>query len=132
MDALLRGEGAEGSVRKEEEITPQHVLPGSIEIGEFRVDGGYLTANLKLVVCGRPESLILFVEPLGVEIGVEVHEPMLDFHALTVVAEHVAAKLNTPEGRAALKLAAEGVKPKREQGPQVRLRLDSSGGTPNG
>ncbi len=104
-------------------MTPQHVLPGSIEIGEFRVDGGYLTADLKLVVCRRPESLVLFVEPLGKEIGVEVHESMLDFHALTVVAEHVAAKLDTVEGRAALKLASEGAKQKREQGPQVRVPL---------
>jgi hypothetical protein len=57
---------------EEDDMTPQHVLPDSFEIAEFRVDGGYVTANLKLVVCGRPESLLLFVESLGEEIGVEV------------------------------------------------------------
>ncbi|MGC9999709.1 MAG: hypothetical protein ABSE21_06390 [Bryobacteraceae bacterium] len=102
-------------------MTRQHVLPDSIEIGEFRIDAGHLNANLRLVVCGRPESLVLFVEPLGEEIGVEVHESVLDFHALTVVAEHVAEKLNTVEGRAALRLAAEGVKQKRRRLPQVRV-----------
>jgi len=107
-------------VRKENEMTPQHVLPGSIEIDESRVDGGDLTANLKLVVCGRSESLVLFVEPLGEEIGVEVDESILDFYALTVVAEHVAAKLNTVAGRSALKLASEGMKRKRRCLPQVR------------
>jgi hypothetical protein len=50
---------------EEDDMTPQHVLPDSFEIAEFRVDGGYVTANLKLVVCGRPESLLLFVESLG-------------------------------------------------------------------
>ena len=104
-------------------MTPQHVLLESIEVGEFRVDGGHLTANLKLVVCGRPESLVLFVEPLGDEIGVEVYEAMLDFHALTVVAEHVAAKLNNAEGRAALKQASEVSKQERRWLPQVRVAL---------
>jgi hypothetical protein len=108
---------------EENEMTLQHVLPGSIRIGEFRVDGGYLTSSLKLVVCNRPEPLVLFVEPLGEEIGVEVHGALLDFHALTVVAEHVAAKLNTPEGRTALEQAAEGSKQKRRWLPQVRVRL---------
>jgi hypothetical protein len=41
----------------------------------------------------------LIVETLGDEVGVEVYEAVLDFRALTVVAEHVAEKLNTPEGR---------------------------------
>jgi hypothetical protein len=66
------------------------------------------------------------VEPLGEEIGVEVYEAMLDFHALTVVAEHVAAKLSTAVGRAALKLASEGVKQKRRWLPQVRVPLPRS------
>ncbi len=78
---------------------------------------------MKLVVCGRPESLVLFLEPLGDEIGVEVYESMLDYRALSVVAEHVAAKLNTPEGRAALRMAAEGAKQKLRWLPQVRVRL---------
>ncbi|MGD0000240.1 MAG: hypothetical protein ABSE21_09085 [Bryobacteraceae bacterium] len=103
-------------------MTPQHVLPDSIEIGDFRVDDGYLTANLKLVVCGRAESLVLFVEPLGDEVGVEVYEAVLDYRALTVVAERVATKLSNVVGRAALKLAAKGSKQKRQWGPQVRVR----------
>ena len=123
MDALLRGEGVEGSMMEEDDMTPQHVLPDSFEIAEFRVDGGYVTANLKLVVCGRPESLLLFVESLGEEIGVEVDEAVLDFHALTVAAEHAAAKLNMVEGRAALKLASEGSREKRRWLPQVRVPL---------
>lgn len=110
-------------MREDDDVTPQHIIPGSIEVGEFRVDDGHLTANLKLVVCGRPESLILFVEPLGEEISVEVYESMLDFHALTVVAEHVAEKLNTLEGRAALEQAAECSKQQRRWLPQVRVRL---------
>ncbi|MGD0001015.1 MAG: hypothetical protein ABSE21_13030 [Bryobacteraceae bacterium] len=120
------GERVEGSVMEDNKMTPQLVLPGSIEIGEFRVDGGHLTANLKLVVCGRPESLALFVESLGEEIGVEVDETVLDYRALTVVAEHVAAKLNTSEGRAVLKLAAGGSKQQRRWLPQVQVPLPRS------
>lgn len=56
-------------------MTRRHVLPGSIEIGEFRFEGGYLTANLKLVVCGRLEFLVLFVEPFGEEIGERPAQP---------------------------------------------------------
>lgn len=77
--------------------------------------------------CGRAESLVLFVEPLGDEIGVELHEAMLDFHALTVVAEHVAEKLDTVKERAALKLAAEGAMQKRRWLPQVRVRFTNPG-----
>jgi hypothetical protein len=48
---------------------------------------------------------------------------VLDFHALTVAAEHAAAKLNMVEGRAALKLASEGSREKRRWLPQVRVPL---------
>jgi hypothetical protein len=112
--------------------TSAHVSPGSIEIGDFRVDGDHLTAELKLVLCGRVENPLLFVEPLGDEIGVEVSEAVLDFAALTVVGECVAAKLSTVAGKAALKQAAEGAAQNRRRGPQVRVRLDSPGGALNG
>ena len=112
--------------------TPAHVPPGSIEIGDVHVDGDHLTASLGLVVCGRAENLILFVESLGDEIGVEVRDAILDFSALTVVAGHVVAKLNTVAGRAALKLAAAGVPQNWRQGPQVRVMLNWPGGTSNG
>ena len=74
---------------------------------------------------------MLRVEPLGEEIGVEVHESMLDFRALAVVAERVAEKLNTVEGWAALKQAAEVVKQQRHWLPQVRTRFKSSRGASN-
>jgi hypothetical protein len=99
------------------------VHPDSIQIGDFRVDGGYLTAELKLVLCNRHETLTLFVEPLGDEIGVEVYEAILDDLSLTVVAEHVAAKLNTVAGRALLKMASENSKQHRRWLPQVRVPL---------
>jgi hypothetical protein len=38
------------------------VVPGSIEIGDFRAEGGYPTAELKLARCNGTENLILFVE----------------------------------------------------------------------
>lgn len=74
-----------------------------------------------------PENLILYVEALGNEIGVEVYESILDMPSLTVVAEHVAAKLNTVVGRAALKQAAESTKQKRRWLPQVRVPLLNPG-----
>jgi len=105
--------------------TDAHV--SSIEIGDFRIDGGYLTSNLKLALCGMTEDLILYVEPLGGEIGVEVYESVLDMLSLTVVAEHVAAKLSTVAGRAALKQAAEGTKQNGRWLPQVRVPLLNPG-----
>jgi hypothetical protein len=99
------------------------VRPDSIEIGDFRVDGGYLTANLKVALCNRTENLKVFVEPLGDEIGVEVYEAILDYLSLSVVADHVAAKLNTVAGRALLKMASEGKRRNRRWRPQVRVRL---------
>jgi hypothetical protein len=102
------------------------VVSDSIEIGNFRIEGGYLTAELKLVVCNRAERLFIFVEPLGDKIGVEVCEAILDMLSLTVVAERVAARLNTVTGRALLKMAAEGPKLLRWL-PQVRVRINNSG-----
>lgn len=116
---------------KDETSTP-HVLPESIEIGDFRVGRGYLTAELKLVLCNRTENLVLFVKPLGDEIGVEVCEAILDLLSLSVVAEHVVAKLNTAAGRTLLKTASEGSKQHRRWLPQVRVRINSPGGTSNG
>jgi hypothetical protein len=112
--------------------TSAHVPPDSIVIGDLHVDGGHLTAELKLVLCNRTEIILLLVEPLGDEIGVEVSEAVLDYAALTIVAGHVAAKLNTPSERAALKQAAAGTAQNRRRGPQVRVKLRGPGGTSNG
>ncbi len=109
-----------------------HVHPGSIEVGEFYLDGDHLTARLRVVVCGRIEDLALVVQPFGEEIGVEVNEPVLDCAALKVVADYVAAKLSTVAGRAALKQAAESTAQNRQRGPQVRARLNRPGGRSNG
>jgi hypothetical protein len=102
--------------------TPMLVLPDSIEIGGFHIYGGYRIADLSLILCGRQETFIVFVEPHSDEIGVEVYEAMLDYLSLTVVAEHVAAKLNTVAGRAALELASEASKQHRRWLPQVWVR----------
>ena len=83
-----------------------HVTPESVEIGDFRIDGGHLTTRVKVALCGRTENLILFVEPLGDEIGVEVCDAILDLSSLTIVAERVAAKLKALHERALLKQAA--------------------------
>jgi hypothetical protein len=109
-----------------------HISPNSIEIGDFRVEGGYLTAVMNLVLCDRDESLVLYVEPLGDKIGIAVYEAMLDYSSLAAVAEQVAAKLNTTTGRAALAaIAAGGYRQLRRWLPQVRVRL-SLGGKSNG
>jgi hypothetical protein len=63
-----------------------HVILDSVEIGAFRVNCGHLTTSLKVALCGRAENLVLFVEPFGDEIGVEVCDAILDFASLTVVA----------------------------------------------
>jgi hypothetical protein len=104
-----------------------HVHPKCIEVGEFQLNGDHLTASLRVVVCGRIEDLTLVVQPFGEEIGVEVHEAVLDCAALGVVAECVAAKLNTLAGRAALKQASEGTARNRRRGPHVRVRLNRPG-----
>ncbi len=104
----------------------------SIEIGDVRVEDGYLTAELKLVACNRAECLLLFVEPFGDEIGVAVYDAVLDYSALAVVAERVAAKLNTAPGTAVLAMAAGGSRQIRRWLPQVRVKLNRLGGTSNG
>jgi len=108
--------------------TPMLVLPDSIEIGDFHIYGGYLIAELSLILCGRKETCIIFVEPPGDEIGVEVFEAMLAYSSLTVLAEHVAARLNTVTGRAALELTSEASKQHRRWLPQVWVRLSNSEG----
>jgi hypothetical protein len=108
-----------------------HIDPDSIAVGEFHLDGDHLTANLHVVVCGRTEDLTLVVQPLGEEIGVEVHDAVLDYAALAVVAERVATKLSTVAGSAALGQAAEGTAQNRRRGPQVRFRLNRPGGASN-
>jgi len=109
------------------------VRPDSIEIGDFRIEGGCLTAELNLVLCNRHESLTLYVEPLGDEIGVQVRDAVLDYPSLAVVAKRVAAKLNTTSGRAALAaIAAGGYRQLRRLLPQVRVRLNNAGGRRNG
>lgn len=109
-----------------------HVHPESVEIGEFHLDCDCLTASLRVVVCGRTEDLTLVVQPFGEEIGVEVHDAVLDFAALAVVAEYATAKLSTVAGSAALIQAAEGTAQNRQRGPLVRVRLKRPGGTSNG
>jgi hypothetical protein len=76
-----------------------------------------------LVLCGRTENLILFVKPFGNEIGVEVYDSVLDMLSLSVVAEHVAVKINTLAGRGLLKMASEGSKQNRRWLPNVRIPL---------
>ena len=112
--------------RDEHPETSYHVIPESIEIGEFGVEGGYVIAGLQVVVCGRTEDLTLVVLPFGQEISVEVQEAVLDYAALTAVAEDVAAKLNTVAGRAALKRAAESPRRARRRRPHVHVRLVES------
>lgn len=111
-------------------LTPEIVAAAridAIEIGDFHVHGGHLTADLKMVDYGRTENLILYVEPFGEEeIGVEVYDSILDMLSLTVVAAHAAAKLNTA-GRAALKQAAVGTKQNRQWLPQVRVQIVKPG-----
>jgi hypothetical protein len=111
---------------------PMLVVADSIEIGDFRVEGGYLTTELKLAVCNRAECLLLFVEPFGDEIGVAVYDAVLDYSALAVVAEGVAAKLNTATGTAVLAMVAGGSRQLRRGLPQVRVKLNRLGGTSNG
>jgi hypothetical protein len=114
-----------------------HVVPESIEIGDFIVAGDCLRADVKLILSGRSEGkdyprseeLTLFVEPHGDEIGVAVYDSILDFSALAVLAEHVASKLNTTAGKAALKLASKGSGPKRRWLPKIRVSLSSSTAT---
>jgi hypothetical protein len=114
------------------EDLPMLVLPDSIELGDFRVEGGYLTAELKLAVCNRAECLLLFGEPFGDEIGVAVYDAVLDYSALAVVAERVAAKLNTSTGTAVLAMAARGSRQLQRWLPQVRVKLNGAGDKPNG
>jgi hypothetical protein len=101
-------------------------VPEPIKIGQFRVAGRCLAASLKIVLYGRTEDLILFVQPFGDEIGVEVQPAVLDFGTLPIVAERVAEKLNTPAGRATLAMAAKGEPTKRGRGPLVRVKLVKS------
>ncbi len=98
-----------------------HIRPGSIKIGDFHVDGRFLIANLRLVLCGRTENLIPFVEPFGDEIGVEVYDSILDMRSLTVIAEQVADKLDSVAGRTLLKMASIGARQNRRWLPQVEF-----------
>jgi site-specific DNA recombinase len=101
------------------------------ELIEVIVDAGESGKNLDRPGMKRLLALVEHREVDAVIIAkldrltrsVKDHEAILDYHALTVVAEHVVAKLNTVKGKAALKQAAEGAKQERRRLPQVRVGL---------
>jgi hypothetical protein len=119
---------------------PMAVLPESIEIGEFTVGGGCLRADLRIVLSGRaagkeypcPVDLARFVEPHGDAIGVGVRDSILGFPSLAVVAEHVAATLNTVLGGAMLARTVPEESGGWRRGTQVRVGLDGFRGISNG
>lgn len=103
-----------------------HIDPASLEIGEFCAHGDHLTASVRVVLCGRIEDLTVIAHVTNAAIEVEVDEPLLDYAALTVVAERVAARLGAARTRATLETAVLNPGERRRRGPFVCVRLPAS------